>query len=447
MPRRDLSHRDASTHAASELEYIIRKDSKLAQPSVPSVTAEQAMREQRVFEMSSNRNVTRVLFISGNSELLNPTQQTLDGYINISDLFDEVHILILREGIVPKNPVLRVAPNVWLYTASARHWWQTPKAGFEMAREQLVFASGFRADLIVARDPFESALVANKLAKLYNRPTQLHILEDYTTSDFAKQSKRNFWRLCLPRFTVPKFLSVRTLTSTMEAYIQKKFVIPDVATLPRYNNYEALIDLKTELVLKEKYQPLIFFILFVGKLNHASTLHRAMDAARFVLRNRRVGMIALGDGVARHEFEKRAKILEVEPQVIFEPKAVNVDAYLKSANILIVSDTDTDSEDVVLRGAAAGIPMVLARTDKREDLFVHGESAFLCEATDIQAFTDHINELLNNIGLRRQFAMNTQELIRNQFHSDPSEYLESYRTSIEQAFFVESGEEKTEEET
>jgi autotransporter strand-loop-strand O-heptosyltransferase len=61
--------------------------------------------------------------------------------------------------------------------------------------------------------------------------------------------------------------------------------------------------------------------------------------------------------------------------------------------MLLISDTDSDSEDLVLKGAASGIPMIISRTDKREDIFKHGESAFLCESTDVQAFSDRINDL------------------------------------------------------
>lgn len=84
----------------------------------------------------------------------------------------------------------------------------------------------------------------------------------------------------------------------------------------------------------------------------------------------------------------------------------------------------------------------MARTEKREDLFDHGESAFLCDATDVQAFTDRINDLLNDISLRKRFIDNSQDMIRLKFHNDPAQYKEAYRTSIEQAFFVESDNEK-----
>lgn len=218
--------------------------------------------------------------------------------------------------------------------------------------------------------------------------------------------------------------------------LTQRYSIVDLDTLPRYQNYEALISYDKTIDLKEKYRPLIFFMVFVGSLGHESTLYRAMDAARFVLRNPRVGMIVLGDGPAKREFEHRAKILDIEQQVIFETRTSNIIPYLKSANMLIVTDTDMESEEVVLKGAASGIPMVMARTEKRDDVFVHGESAFLCESDNVQAFTDRIDDLLNNIDLRKQFVSESQKLITKEFHSNPEEYLRSYRLSIEQAFFV-----------
>lgn len=216
MVRKDLLNRDASYYASSELSQVISSERKSQQKIIPKVTAEEAMSGASVLEFDSSRDVTRVLFISRDTGLLNPTQQSLDGYVDLSDLFDEVHILILREGIPPKYPVLRVEDNVWLYTATAKAWWRTPSAGMEVVENELEFASGFRVDLIVARDPFESAYLANKLAEKYGRATQLHILDDYTSPEFIKKNKLSFWRLLLPKFTIPKFASVRTQTNTIQ---------------------------------------------------------------------------------------------------------------------------------------------------------------------------------------------------------------------------------------
>ncbi|MEK7639435.1 MAG: glycosyltransferase [Patescibacteria group bacterium] len=437
MPRRDLSTRDISEHATSELEYVLDEEKKSREPVVPRVTAEEAMTHKRVYQADSSRDVTRVLFISTDTALLNPTTQSLDGYVNLSDLFDEVHILILRRGITSTNPVLRVGTNVWMYTASARYWWLLPAAGKKVIEDQLVFASGFRPDLIVARDPFESALVALSIGKKYKRPTQLHVLEDFTTKSFLKKHHSNFWRRFIPRFTVTKFLSIRTATDLIEDMLHKYFKAPDINTLPRLHSYESLISAPVTLDLKEKYRPFTFIILFIGKLSHQSTLFRAIDATRFVLRNPRVGLVVLGDGPARLEFQKRTEILGIKEQVVFETRESDIVPYIKSANLLVVTDTDADSEEIVLQGAAAGIPMVMAETERRADVFIDGQSTYLCEPTDTQVFADRINELLNNIGTRRLFTETAQAMISLKFHQDPEEYREAYRMSIEQALFVE----------
>lgn len=434
MVRRDLSNVDASTHASSQLDYIIRKDN--TKPSTPSVTAEEAMNEDRMYELKSDRDITRILFVSNNIELLNPTQQSLDGYIDISDLFDEVHILILREGITTKRPVLRVAKNVWIYTATAKSWWSTVGAGMKIVEEQLEFASGFRPDLIVARDPFESAWVASKIGSKYGRPTQLHILDDFTTKDFVKKNKHSFWRIFLTKFTIPRFLSIRTQTTSIQRMVEKKYVVKDISTLPRYQNYEALIDSDSHINLKEIHKPFIFFMLYVGYLKQNSTLFEVIKATKDVLRNPRVGLIVLGDGPERKVIEKQAKTLGVYEQLIFKPKVEDVVPYLKAANILLVSDTDFDSEEVVLKGAASGIPMIMSKTEKRSDVFKSGESAFLYDGEDVEAITEAVDKLLNDIDLRKKFVSNAQEIIREQFYDNPSEYMEAYRTSIEQAFFI-----------
>lgn len=443
MKRRDLSNFDASDQAGTELEYVLRRTSKKGD-DVKRVSTEEAMSQAPVYRAKSSRNVTRVLFISQDTSLLNPTTQSLDGFINLSDLFDEVHILILRTGIPAKNPVLRISDNVWMYTASAHAWWRKPAAGAALVEQELQFANGFRVDLIIARDPFESALLGAKLAKKYNRPSQLHILEDFSSKEFQNASPENFWRRFIPRRTIPQFDSIRTITNNLEKSISSSFVVKDLSVLPRFSNYESLISIKPTIDLKEKYKPFVFIILFVGKLSHTSTLYRAIDSARFVLKNPRVGMVVLGDGPAQPEFVKRTKILEIEKQVVFESRVDDIVPYLKSANILIATDTDEDSDDVVLKGAAAGIPLIMSRTEHREDIFEHGTSAFLCEETDLQAFTDAVNALLNDFGLRHRFVDEAQLMIQSKFHQNPTEYREAYRLSLEQAMFIEAEEESPE---
>lgn len=435
MARRDLSKIDAADFERSSLEYVLKKE-KEKQDDTRYLSVDEALHGDSVYEVASSRDITRVLFISQDESLLNPTKQSLDGYTNLTDLFDEVHILILRQGIPAKNPVLRIDKNLWLYTATAKDWWQTPAAGTKLIERELVFADGFRADIIVARDPFESAYLGKRLASKYGRPLQVHVLEDYTKADFLAKNRHNRWRRYLPRFTLRNVPSVRTSTRAVYEILAKRFAIQNLALLPKFNNYEALRKAEPTIDLRTTYKPFVFILLYEGKLDHGAALHRAIDAARFGLKNPHIGMLVLGDGPAKKEFEERAKLLGVREQVVFISDIKDDTPYLKSANVLIVPDTTPESEEVVLRGAAAGIPMVLARTKIREDLFTDGESALLCEPTAVDEFSLKLNILMNDIPLRRQLTQAATEMIQSKFHEDPDAYRAAYRESIEEVLFL-----------
>ena len=434
MARKNLSQTDASEFERYSLDYILEKDKK-DKDDTRYLSVEEALNDNSVYKASSNRNATRVLFISCDESLLNPSQQSLDGYTNISDLFDEVHILILRQGIRSKNPALRVANNVWLYTASAKDWWRTPFAGIKIASEQLVFAGGFRPDIIVARDPYESAVLAIMLGKKYERPVQVHVLEDYSKPEFIKKDKHNRWRKHLLKYTIPRIKSVRTSTRAIQDIVNREFSIKDISVLPRFNNYESLISIPPTLDLRQKYRPLVFIMLYVGKLNHDSYINKAIDAGRFGLRNPHIGLIVIGDGLYKKEAKKRAEIFGIKEQVIFEGDVKDIIPYLKSANVLIVPEVSAESEELVLQGAASGIPLVISKTPFREDIFVDGESALFCSSDNVDEFSLKLNMLMNDTLLRKHLVESAQEMIRYKFHDDPNRYRMAYRTSVEQAFF------------
>jgi len=436
MARRDLS-RDSTSHAAGELDYILKQTAKSSEEaSVPSVTAEQAMKEVRLVQHQSQRDITRVLFISQDPELLNPTQQSLDGYLDISDVFDEVHILILRHGINPTQVVLRPHKNVWIYTAASAHWWLVPKRGQELLQEQLVFAEGFRPDLVVARDPFESALVALWVHKKFRTPIQLHVLLNFYAASFSKLSSGNWLRRLLARYTIPQFPSIRTATQRIQHLLIDRFDVADIKRLPQLNAYESIANVRQTLDLKAKYPQYVFNILFVGNLSNSSKASQAIDAARFMLLNKRIGMIVLGDGPAYRDCVKRAKLLGIEEQLVFERGRRDRVQYLKAANLLIVTDTDPQSEELVLQAAGAQIPMVMVWTEAREDMFTHLESAYICPPDDVQALADGIHELMNNYTVRKQITDQAFAAITKRFHQDPEEYRRDYRDSIEQALFA-----------
>lgn len=432
-----LSTWSESERESARLESLLAERPAPGESAAEHVSVDEARQSSSMYEVRSSRNATRILFISRDTSLLNPTLQTLDGFLNVSDVFDEVHIVVLRPGIRPKDPVLRVAHNVWVYIAAAENWWWTPVAARELVHSQLVFADGFRPDLIVARDPYESALVAYWIGKRYERPTQLHIMEDFTDPRFRKAEAANWWRTYWARFLVPKFASIRTGGERLKLLAERWCPdAPDLAALPRFHNYEALRVASPEFSLKERYHQYVFIMLYVGDLGHDSTLHRAIDAARFVLRNPRVGMVVVGDGPARGEFMKRTEKFGIAEQVVFIKDAPDLTSFLKTADVLMVTDTNAVADEVVIQGAVAGVPMIMTPTPLRSDLFTDMESALITPNEEIPELSKKLSYFLNDVTIRQPLQAAAAEIVADRLHEDPELYRRAYRDSVEQGMFV-----------
>lgn len=440
MARKDLSHIDASRREEMHLESALRRAT--AAPKEKLISVEEALRQKPIATKKSNRSAVRVLFISQDTTLLNPTTQSLDGYMQLKDLFEEVHILILRTGIPAKNPALRVDENVWLYTASVKAWWQLPTKGIDLLEQQLVFANGFRPDLIVARDPYESALVGKKIAEQYRRPLQVHVLNEAAGEKLRYNSPKNIWRRFMPNFTIPAATSIRADSENTLQKLQKKFAVSDSSLLPSYHNYRAFIQSPPNIDLANKYQPHIFFFLYVGTLDANSKAYQAIDAVRTVIKNPRIALLILGDGPIKDDLMKRAKLLGVAEQIIFESKVSDIISYFKGAHVLLATDTSKTMDDIILKAAAAGLPAIMARNEFRQEYFEDGVSGIISEPDSIESFTDKVNLLLNNAGQRKLMGEYAQNMVLERFHDSEEQYQKAFQMSIEQTLFAVNSEDK-----
>lgn len=436
----NLSKFDVKERQQQTLEYVLAEaaNAKKKAAAGPKVSIAEARQGAVHFETTSTRETTRLLFISQDTSLLNQTTQSLDGYLNMSDVFDEVHILVLQIGLPARNPVLRVADNVWLYIVSSKEGMVQVEAAKNMLMNQLVFADGFRADLIVARDPFISGYLALWASRKYNRPAQLHVLSDITDKTLFKKLTYPRLMSLLAHYVCKRFDSIRTNVDSVTLKLQKLYPHKtDISTLPRFHNFAAIVNAENHLDIKLKYQQFSFIILYIGQLTHRGKAFQAIDAARNLMRSPKVGLVVMGDGEARAELQTRATVLGVPTQVVFEKSSEDMYSYLKSADVLIVPDTDEFSDELAIKGAAAGIPLVMAMTPKRSDLFTDGESALFFADNDVIDMSDQMKKILNDLGVRSTLERNAQERIGEKLHEDPMVYKLAYRDSVEAALFPE----------
>ena len=427
---------DISERAQTTLDYIISgKEEKQVAFKADQTPVSQALHGEQVVHYESNRTRSRVLFISSDPEGLKESSWLQKHINNISSVFEEVHVVVLKHGRKHEYPTKRIGENIWIYSVNFGSVWFLSQTIERFAESQLQFSEGFRPDVIVALDPFYAGKTALYLAKLYDRPLQVHVLKDFLTPSFAEESKENKSKVSIAKGVLKKVKSVRTNSSLLYDKLGKSFSkIEDIGMLPRHFDADKLIKTKRSSVLKQKYPQYVFIMLAAEVLDQDNTIFRTLDAARSMLFSPRIGLVIMGDGPMRAELEKRTEILGIKEQVIFEPNPNNLNDYMLSADMFISNDISPVGDEYVIQAAAAGLPIVMARTPLRDDLFVDGESGLLCDPDDTIGFSQKMNSILNTNAFRLQFATNARLIIKDRLHTDPEMYKVAYRDSIEVVF-------------
>ncbi len=427
---------DPSKRAEHILDYVLEDTSEksLAEKEIQS-PVEEELDKAPLTSQQSLRTKSRVLFITRDISILTNGSVAQLNFLELTDVFAEMHIMILSASWQTKRGVERIAKNVWVYSTGAKYWWQQFFLARAIAKTQLTFTDGFRPDIVVSLDPFEAGLCGLLIAEKYDREYQVHILEDFFASAFKEKEKINVWRLRISSHVLKRVNSVRVTTQAIKDQVVKRYRhIRDIALLPRHYNIKAIITSAESDNTADAFPNFSFVILFVGKLDYESTLFRALDACRSVLTAPAIGMVVLGDGPHKKEFQKRAEILGIKNQVIFEKDENKLFSYLKSADILICTDTTEASDEIVIKAAAAGLPLLIAETELRKDLFMDDESAFICNKEDTIGFSQKLVKFLNTNSLRIQFSTNAKDIIKTRLHEDPLTYKQAYKDSIEQVF-------------
>lgn len=431
---RDNVGYDQSATAEVFLDKILEDTSeKTIEQRKNEMGVEEALHQERLIQEASSRMRSRVLFITQKKDVLEKDSLEQRNYANLQMVFDEIHIMVLG-GPQLEQQTVRIAPKVWAYPTPVKYPFFLERTAVKAAKNNLLFADGFRPDIIVATDPFESGVSGLRIAQKFDRVFQVHVHEDYFDPSFLAAAEENKKRLHLAKRTLTKAESARVASESLKKNIAAEYEnITDLLLLPRFFNINEITKAVKVSEKKRLFPQYSFLVLYIGKLDSDSTLFRTMDAARRLLQTPSIGLLVVGEGSRKQEFMERAKILHIEQQVIFKSNDGNNVNYMQAADVLVLADTSSESEEVVMKSAAAGLPMILARTALRDDLFTDQQDAFLCDPEDTVDFSQKLTKFINTNSLRVQFAENARDVVLTRIEESPEMYQLAYRDSIEAA--------------
>lgn len=389
---------------------------------------------------STSHEKTRVLFITSDVSFLDPQAKERKALVEMNHLFDEMHIMVLTEQWQSAKAVKRIAPQTWLYTTASQFWWQFHVSALSICRQQLVFAEGFRPDVIVALEPFSAGFTASYLAKRFKRPYQVQMKVNPWSKEFKDKVKYSGIKIRFAEYVLGRSPSVCVASQALRKIATQK--VPKMVepiVLPPYYDMRNLLQTPTR---KESgnilFPQFSFVILYMARLGPESTLFRVLDSARNLLHNPGVVLFVVGDGPMKKHFQERAQMLGISRQVIFKQPIDDPVYYFQNADIFFMSDTNPESDEMVIKAAAAGLPLLLAENQLRRDLFTDGEDVFMSVPEDTVEFSQKLNEFVNNNAIRAQFREGAREVIAQSFHEDPAVYQEAYLNAIESVLYTNS---------
>lgn len=430
---------DQSVRAEAVLQHILEGDTapvgteENGALEEKRMTVEEAIATRPVLEQDTGRTKARVLFVTTDERALIDGSSLRLYYAALSEQFDEVHVfcLVPRKG---EDKFDRAGGNLWFYQVRASHWWNLPWTARAAAMEALTWNGAARPDIIVGVDLFEAGLAAYLIAKKFGRPVQFHSTIDPFTSAFKTAAPDNNWRVRIAKFLLRRAKSVRVATGVIKDSIKSRHQkLTDIAVMPKFYDFSGLADAVPSLNLHEKYRDFSFIILAFGELTAKSELHDLFAALNWILKNPRVGLVVVGDGSGKQLFVDKVKLLGIDKNVVFVKEVEDLVSYLKTADLMIEVDTDEESEVRVLKGAMAGAPLLITKTDLRVDLFKDGESAFICDPGDMLCVSQKTTKFVNSAVYRTKFAENAAHVARSRVNEDPTAHYQAIAVSIESA--------------
>lgn len=390
--------------------------------------------EARQLPVESERQQIRIVMVTDDSTIFEEGSPAQQEYLQYASLFDELHVIVITYQEDGYTDTVRLDDHLWLYPTDSRNWVFAIYDAYRVGVNQLSFASGFRADVVAARDPFEAGLAGYLLSRRFDRPLQVQVLTNPFDQYFQGQSPKNRWLLFIAQFVLPRISCVCVTSGQLKSTLTRKYqkLSDRTVVLPVFRDLTLWRDATPTFSLKERYPQFKFLMLLVSSLTQKQNVEMAIDSVAYMIsKYPTVGLVIVGDGPHRKALERKVLSMNLQNQIVFEPQTDDTISHMKSADLLLNTASFEENDDVLTQAAAAGLPLVTVSGGITDVLIEDGMSGFVCPPNDRNCFEARINEFLNNNQLRKTFSMNARDRVFEVVEQDQGAYLRTFAGTFE----------------
>lgn len=380
------------------------------------------------------RDGLRVLMITSDRDIFEDGSESQSRFLTYAETFSELHVIVLTETYDGYSNIVKYGDRMWVYPTNSTSWLRSVFDAYDLAKAQVSFAAGFRADIIAAASPFEEGLIGYFLARKFKRTFLVEIFENPFDPYFISKDSRNGWRLWFLRFVLKKAHCVRTVENSVRNRLVAKypFVEEKVSTFRFFYDLTYWRDSEQIFDLKERYSQFNFIFLTVAALRHDQHVDKIVEACAPVLKQYpKTGLVIVGEGRLKEALEKQVLRLDLVGKVVLETKQDVTVSHIKSADVFLNAGVRTENLDVLYKAAAGGVPVVTASGVEGGFVFIDEKSGFVCQSDDVECFKKRIGALMSNPALREQFVVEAKQRVFDLYARDKNIYFTTYRNLCE----------------
>ena len=155
-------------------------------------------------------------------------------------------------------------------------------------------------------------------------------------------------------------------------------------------------------------------IISVGSLYWIKNQEMMIKAvSKIYENNKNIDLTLLGDGEDRDKLEKMVSELKASSYIHILGRKQNVADYLQASDIYISVSKTEGLPLSIAEAMASGLPIVATKAGGVVDLVKDNENGYLVNIDDLDRFTDRLNCLIENKGIREEFSKKSLDLVQN----------------------------------
>ncbi len=212
-----------------------------------------------------------------------------------------------------------------------------------------------RPDIVSAQDPFETGLVALRIARHFKVPLSVEVHTDFISPSFARSSFLNHLRVMAAGYVLRRANRIYVVSERVKEKIQEKYnlAVP-ISVLPIYT------DTKRFSAVKHSQHPKFkTALLWVGRFEKEKNPILALRALAYARgKGYDAGLTFVGSGRLEKILKKQTHKLDLDEYVEFVGWVQDLASYYANADILLVTSEYEGYGMALVEALSAGVPVL-----------------------------------------------------------------------------------------